>query len=70
MIKRVGYPKDPNAFREFLKQAFRHMPFRGIIAFMHSYILKLGFLDGQAGYDFATSRMRYYNMVAQELRAL
>lgn len=70
MIKRDKYPKDPNSFREFLKRAFRGMPFRGFVAFVHSYIFKLGFLDGRAGFDFAISRMRYYQMVARELRAL
>jgi len=69
MIKRNAYPKEVRTYREFLKQIFRRMPFRGIIAFAHSYILKLGFLDRRAGFDFAWSRMRYYNMVSVSLKA-
>lgn len=69
MIKRKVYPVDPDSIREFLKQNFRNMPFRDVTAFMHSYIIKLGFLDGGAGYQFAKSRFHYYKMVSRALAA-
>lgn len=69
MIKRQAYPKDPSALRELIKSTFRRLPARGFIAFCHSYILKLGFLDGIAGYQFARSRWRYYQMVSAALSA-
>lgn len=66
MIKRNAYPKDPVQWRETLKRLFRRMPMRGCIAFVHSYIWKLGFLDGIAGYNFARSRAHYYNLVRKD----
>lgn len=69
MIAREGYPKDPKPWRETLKRVFRKIPIRGVIAFLHSYVFKLGFLDGCAGYDFARSRLQYYQMVSVSLKA-
>jgi glycosyltransferase involved in cell wall biosynthesis len=60
------WPDEPTGWRRTLKSTFRSKftrPFRPIIAFVHSYILKLGFADGQAGYDFARSRATYYTMI-------
>lgn len=68
MIKDNAYPVDPVAMREFLKKTFRKLPFRGAIAFCHSYFYKGGFLDGRAGYDFAKSRMHYYQLVNKALK--
>lgn len=70
MMKRGAYPKDPSAIREATKVLFRNMPWRGVIAFVHSYIYKRGLLDGKAGYDFALSRARYYHRVAANIKAL
>lgn len=67
MIKRDGYPKDPVVWREALKRVFRRLPCRGVIAFMHCYLYKFGFLDGKSGFDFAKSRARYYGFVAKRL---
>ncbi len=69
MIKRQSYPEDPNKIRETLKVIFQRMPCRGFIAFCHSYIVRLGFLDGLAGFQFARSRAQYYKMVSAALSA-
>lgn len=69
MIKRHAYPEDPNRMRRFLKTIFQKIPCRGWIAFCHSYIFKFGFWDGQAGFQFARSRARYYQMVVNALNA-
>ena len=63
MNKKGAWPKDPIAWRETLKKVLRHNPLRPELAFFHSYILKLGFLDGAAGFDFAKSRWLYYNLI-------
>ncbi len=68
MIKANAYPKEDHKLREALKYVFRHIPYRGFIAFVHSYILKFGFLDGRAGWQFARSRYQYYQMVANALK--
>lgn len=58
----------PDDFR-FIKRVFRTLPFKPFIAFLHSYILKLGFLDGIAGLQFALSRARYYTMISKPSKA-
>ena len=68
MIKRGAYPKDPDSSREHLKSVFRKLPCRNLIAFLHSYVMKLGFLDGGAGFQFARSRYQYYSMVSNALK--
>lgn len=67
MINRKLYPKENNKGREILKIMFRNLPCRGAIAFIHSYIYELGFMDGRAGFEFALSRFEYYQMVKRAL---
>jgi len=68
MLTRDAYPQEGSRIRRFLKALFYSLPRRDWVAFVHSYFLKLGFLDGRAGLDFAKSRASYYKMVkhAQE----
>lgn len=70
MDVRKLWPQENKLSRRFLKFIFKCLPFRPHIAFLHSCILKLGFLDGWAGMDLAMSRYRYYAMVNAEKRAL
>ncbi|HMG50430.1 MAG TPA: glycosyltransferase family 2 protein [Inquilinus sp.] len=58
------------AYRRLLKTIFRRIPARGLVAFLHSYVLKLGFLDGAAGFHFAMSRGFYYWQSALKRREL
>jgi len=46
--------------RKHLKRIFSKMPFKGLVAFVHSYLVHLGFLDGIAGFNFALARGFYY----------
>ena len=69
MNAKNAWPLDPAAWRQFLKLAFRALPFRGMLAFMHCYVLKMGFLDGLAGYRFARMRARYYQMISDASKA-
>ena len=64
MNSRNAWPRDPVPAREILKRIFRRLPGRGAIAFAHSYVFRLGFLDGQKGFDLARDRWRYYRMIA------
>lgn len=70
MIVRDIYPKDPNFLREKTKSIFRKIFFRPAISFMHSYIIKFGFLDGAYGFLLAKSRYTYYSMVSDEVKNL
>ncbi len=67
MINHNLYPAEISLFREYLKQTFRKMPFRPLVAFLHSYILKLGILDGKSGFLFAKTRYNYYQEVQKKL---
>lgn len=62
---RDAWPKDPVQWRQAFKQIFRAMPMRNVAAFLHCYILKLGFLDGGVGLDFALSRAWYYKRISE-----
>ena len=64
MNARGAWPTDPVAWRNGLKRIFRVMPGRSVIAFLHCYVGKFGFLDGRAGFEFARARAWYYRRVA------
>lgn len=51
---------DPVLLRRIFKKIFICMPWRDIAAFLHSYILLAGFLDGGRGYRHAKYRYDYY----------
>ena len=65
---RQALPSDVTMGRQILKSVFGIGILRPFMAFFHSYILKLGFLDGRAGYQFALSRARYYRMVNANIK--
>lgn len=67
MICRNAYPRETSFMRALLKKIFRHVPCRPEVAFLHSYVVKLGMLDGKRGFYFARSRWRYYRMVKDAL---
>lgn len=56
--------------RHLLKQVFNALPIKGLVAFLHSYVLRLGFLDMRAGLHFALARAFYYWQVSIKLREL
>ncbi|MGF7173044.1 glycosyltransferase family 2 protein [Azospirillum doebereinerae] len=56
--------------RRLMKRLLHHAPCRPLLAFLHSYVAKLGILDGQAGLDHALARAFYYWQVAVKTRAL
>ncbi len=68
MIKRNVWPEDPVRVRQVLKKITRTSALRPCLIFLYSYIFKLGFLDGKAGFEFALSRKKYCKMVLKELR--
>lgn len=46
--------------RRWQKAAFGALPCRGVIAFLHSFVARGGFLDGRAGFHYALARGFYY----------
>ena len=61
MTDAQAWPAD----QRLIKTVFQRLPFKALAAFLHSYVLKLGVLDGCAGYRFACTRWRYYRLMAQ-----
>ncbi|WZB63939.1 hypothetical protein WJ970_15860 [Achromobacter xylosoxidans] len=54
-------PREANlGARALLKRLFHALPFKAPISFLHSYVFRLGFLDGKAGFDYAVARAMYY----------
>ncbi|MGF7046299.1 glycosyltransferase involved in cell wall biosynthesis [Paenibacillus sp. DS2015] len=56
--------------RVIQKKLFNAMPFKWVIAFFHSFVLKFGFLDGSSGFHFAVARAMYYWQVEVKMREL
>lgn len=43
-----------------ISSVLHKLPFRPFLFFMYSYVFKLGFLDGKAGFDYAFAKSWYY----------
>lgn len=56
--------------RHLMKRIFQELPFKGIVAFIHSYVFKLGVLDGKAGLNFALARAFYYWQIGLKINEL
>lgn len=54
--------------RRTAKAIFRALPGRALFAFLHSYVWRLGLLDGATGLHFALARAFYYWQVAVKRR--
>jgi glycosyltransferase involved in cell wall biosynthesis len=67
--RKSAWPQDPVLWREQVKVFLRGSRFRPEIMFLHSYVLKLGFLDGSAGRELALGRYRYYKRIADLMAA-
>ena len=57
------FSSDPLGRRAYLKSLTRNLPFRPFWYFMYSYICRLGFLDGYAGFMFCYMRSLYQAMI-------
>ena len=56
--------RHETGFRARLKKIFYRLPLQGVIIFLYGYLWRLGFLDGQAGLDYALARGWYYELTA------
>lgn len=63
-----SWPVDPVLWRQTVKLHLRSSLLRPYVVFVFSYFIKLGFLDGVAGYRFAISRKKYCDMVYRDIR--
>ncbi len=56
---RPMFGADPIARRRELKKLAYRFPFRPILVFLYLYVVRLGFLDGRAGFAFSRMRAAY-----------
>jgi hypothetical protein len=54
---------DPVARRRALKQLAYRLPMRPLLIFLYLYVVRLGLLDGRAGYRFARLRASYEMLI-------
>lgn len=69
MNQKKAWPCDPVQWRERAKVFLRGSRFRPEVMLLHSYVFKLGFLDGHAGWELALGRYRYYKRIASLMTA-
>ena len=65
------FGRDPTTRRRALKQMANRLPFRPTLRFLYAYIVRRGFLDGRAGWQYArmlTSYQRFIDINMAELR--
>jgi len=55
--------RGERGWRRMAKRLFRSLPCRPLQVFLHDYILRLGLLDGRAGFNAAFARAVYYWMI-------
>jgi glycosyltransferase involved in cell wall biosynthesis len=58
------WSRDPNERRRALKDIFFRMPARPLVKFIYYYAWRRGFLDGRAGFTYATLQAIYEYMIA------
>jgi glycosyltransferase involved in cell wall biosynthesis len=58
------WSRDPNERRRLLKDIFFRLPARPLIKFAYYYGWRRGFLDGRAGFTYATLQAIYEYMIA------
>jgi glycosyltransferase involved in cell wall biosynthesis len=59
---------DPMLKRKSFKVLAYRMPFRPLLTFCFLYFVKLGFLDGKAGFHFSIMRSIYEYMISLKMR--
>jgi glycosyltransferase involved in cell wall biosynthesis len=55
--------RDPGIRRAALKSLAYRMPARPFLVFLYLYVIRLGFLDGRPGYQYASMRLAYEIMI-------
>jgi glycosyltransferase involved in cell wall biosynthesis len=58
------WSRDPNERRRALKDVFFRMPARPLVKFLYYYGWRRGFLDGHAGFTYATLQAIYEYLIA------
>ena len=65
---RYVWEKDPVLRRKTTKQILYRIPLRPLWMFLSMYLLKLGFLDGMAGFHYSVMRSIYEYMIDLKMK--
>lgn len=69
-LKTVGQDEwNRLTFRQRVKYNMLNKPGFGLTYFCAAYFLKLGFLDGRAGFLLARAKCRYFNLIRRKIRS-
>lgn len=60
LLKNKNIKKEVDTSKGVLGSLFHKLPFRPVAFFFYSYVIRLGFLDGRAGFDYAFAKSWYY----------
>jgi glycosyltransferase involved in cell wall biosynthesis len=63
-VSATVWSRDPNERRRALKDIFFRLPARPLVKFIYYYAWRRGFLDGRAGFTYATLQAIYEYMIA------
>ncbi|WP_228379249.1 glycosyltransferase family 2 protein [Demequina rhizosphaerae] len=66
--RRESGGRDVN--RSLQGRVFGRLPFKPVVFFGYSYVLRFGFLDGRAGFDYAVALSMYYWQIGLKSREL
>jgi glycosyltransferase involved in cell wall biosynthesis len=64
------FTPDPAARRRALKELSFRMPFRPWLRFFYMYVLRLGFMDGWAGFTYCRLLTIYEDMIVLKMREI
>lgn len=64
------FDRDPVVRRRTAKDIAMRLPGRALLRFVYMYFLRLGFLDGSAGYDYCRMLAMYELMIELKIREL
>jgi len=62
------FAADALVRRRALKILGQHLPVRSVLRFIYQYLLRLGLLDGRAGFSYCILLSRYEHWIAAEIR--
>ena len=69
-VRRALFHPDFNERRVHQKEIFYRMPFRPLVRFLYSYVVRLGILDGRAGLTYALLQGFYEYFIVLKTREL
>lgn len=62
------FKSDPTVRRAAMRSISYRIPARPLFRFLYSYVFKLGFLDGRAGWTFCRAMMKYERMIDRKVK--